>query len=365
VSAAPIPFRVIDTGVRAGRANVAFDQALIEARKEGIIPDTIRFLRFRPSALIGRHQILSHEVSVDYCRRRGIEIGRRVTGGGGLYLDEGQLGWELVFDRRTLGLADLADATRRICEAAVRGLNALGVAACYRPRNDLEIGGRKVGGTGGFFDGDTLFFQGTLLVDFDPQEMIAALRVPASKLAKRDLASAGQRVITLREVLGAQLPSLKSIYDGLLAGFAEGLDIAPRWGSITTAEEDLAERLYREEIGTEEFVAMLDAPAADGTAVSASLTTAGGTVRADIRLEHPAGQRIREVLITGDFFVTPPRVVLDLEAALRGIEAAQAGRAVEEFLARTPAQFMSLSRGDFRSVVETALDSVQPVGAPR
>ena len=63
------PFRVIDTGLRGGRANIAFDQALIEARREGKIPDTIRFLRFRPSALIGIHQYLSHEIKLDYCRR--------------------------------------------------------------------------------------------------------------------------------------------------------------------------------------------------------------------------------------------------------------------------------------------------------
>lgn len=59
--------RVIDTGIRRGRENVAFDQALIEARNEGRVPETIRFLRFRPSALVGLHQILSHEVRLFYC----------------------------------------------------------------------------------------------------------------------------------------------------------------------------------------------------------------------------------------------------------------------------------------------------------
>ena len=116
------PFRVIETGLRGGRANIAFDQALIDARREGAIPDTVRFLRFRPCALIGIHQILSHEVKVDYCRSHGIEIVRRITGGGGLYFDEGQIGWELVFDRTTLGVTELADVTRRICEAAALGL---------------------------------------------------------------------------------------------------------------------------------------------------------------------------------------------------------------------------------------------------
>ena len=66
-------FRVIATSVRGGRANISFDQALIEARRENRIPDTIRFLRFRPSALIGIHQYLSQEIKLDYCKAHGID----------------------------------------------------------------------------------------------------------------------------------------------------------------------------------------------------------------------------------------------------------------------------------------------------
>ena len=359
------PFRVIDTGVRGGRANVAFDQTLIAARQEGRIPDTIRFLRFRPSALIGMHQILSHEVRVDHCRARGIEIGRRITGGGGLYLDEGQIGWELVFDRASLGIADLAAATQRICEAAALGLRKLGVPARYRPRNDIEVDGRKISGTGGFFEGNTLFYQGTLLIDFDPTEMIAALKVPVEKLAKRELSSARQRVVSLRELLGDHVPGLDAIYNALLEGFAEGLGIAPDWGAIDRFEEALADRLYREEFGTDAFVEMLDAPEVDDTLVSASLTRRGGSLRADVRLEGPARQRIREVLITGDFFVTPPRVIFDLEASLRGLEIGAVEKAIDDFLSRAKVDFLNLGAADIRAVVEAALGQLSFTAAGR
>ena len=355
MSAADKPFRVIATGLRGGRANIAFDQALIEARREEKIPDTIRFLRFRPSALVGIHQYLSHELKLDYCKAHGIETVRRITGGGGLYFDEGQIGWELVFDRATLGVMDLAEVTRRICEAAALGLQKLGVPAHYRPRNDIEVEGRKISGTGGFFEGNLIFYQGTLLIDFDPAKMLACLNVPAEKVAKRAIDSAAQRIITMREVLGGALPDLDTIYHGLVAGFAEGLGITPTWGEITDYEEELAERAFREEIGTDAYVSLLDAPPADDALVSASLTGRGGSVRADIRLEGPHRDRIREALITGDFFITPPRVVFDLEAALRGLNVADAGEAVERFFSQTPTDFLSLSAGDFRQVIEMAL----------
>jgi lipoate-protein ligase A len=260
-----------------------------------------------------------------------------------------------VFHRSTFGPLDLAEVTRRICEAFALGLNKLGVPARYRPRNDLEVDGRKISGTGGFFDGSLIFYQGTLLIDFDSSKIAACLNVPAEKLAKRGLETAAKRVITMREVLGERLPDLKTIYGGLLAGFAEGLGIAPQYGAITAFEQELAARHYRDEIGTDAYVTMLDAPADDDMTVSASLTGRGGSVRADIRLEGPRRGLIREVLITGDFFVTPPRVIFDLEASLRGLDVADVGPAIDAYFARTPADFLSLGPGDIRHVVEMAL----------
>jgi len=349
----PRAVRVIDTGVRAGRENVAFDQALIEARNAGRVPETIRFLRFRPAALVGLHQILSHEVRLEYCARHGIEVGRRITGGGGLYLDEDQVCWELALERGRLP-GDLASVAARICAAAAAGLRRLGVQAEFRPRNDIEVGGRKLCGTGGVIDGATLFFQGTLLADFDPQRMIEALRVPVEKLARRDLDDARRRVVTLRELLGA-VPPVAEIQAALLEGFGE-LDLDPCWSEATEYEEQLARRLYDEQLGTDEFVRSLDAPAEGGDLVSATLVRKGGALRADLRLERG---RIREALVTGDFFLSPARALLDLEAALRGVAAAEAGAAVEAFFARSAGELVGLSPLDFREVVQGALAQVR------
>lgn len=348
------PFRVIDTGIRDGRRQIAFDQALVEARQAGAIPDTIRFLRFPPTALIGRHQALSGEVRVDYCRAHGIRLVRRLTGGGAIYFDEGQLGWSLVFDRATLGVASLAELARAICEAAAAGLSTLGIEARYRPRNDIEVDGRKVSGTGGFFDGDTLFYQGTVLVDLDPRRMVAALNVPAAKLERRGLDSAAQRVVTLKELLGAA-PAIESVQEALLRGFASRLGIDAVRGAITAHEEALASRYHDEEIGTDAFVAGIDDPGAAADVLAGSHTGAGGTVTAYVRLEGTGRERIREVLVTGDFFVTPPRVVFDLESALRGVAVGEVRPAVEAFFERAGAGLLTAAPADFARAIENAL----------
>ena len=348
-------FRVIDTGLREARRQIAFDQALIDAHRAGEIPDTIRFLRFPPSALIGRHQALSREVKLDYCRRHGIGTARRITGGGALYFDAGQLGWELVFHRATLGIGSLGELARSICEAAAAGLSALGVEARYRPRNDIEVGGRKVGGTGGFFEGDTLFYQGTVLIDMNAQDMVAALNVPQAKLAKRTLDSAAQRVLTLKEALGAA-PSIERVQEALLEGFRSRLGIDPVRGEITSEEERRAARCHDDEIGTDAFVTEIDDPDGSPGLVAGTHAGAGGTVTAYVRLEGARLERIREVLFTGDFFVTPPRTVFDLEAAMRNVAVADAGAAIETFFSRAAVGLLSVSPADFGAALHAAME---------
>jgi lipoate-protein ligase A len=349
------PFRVIDTGLRGGRANIAFDQVLVDLHGQGRMRDTIRFLHFTPSVLVGRHQALSQEIRVDACRAQDIDIGRRITGGGSLYLDEGQMGWELVFHRGTLGITSLGELTQAICEAAALGLSKLGIDARYRPRNDIEVGGRKLCGTGGFFAGETLFFQGTVLVDMDAEKMVSLLNIPDAKKAKHVALSAAQRVVTLRELFDGKTPSKDEVKQALLAGFAERLGITADVEDVTAVEEDRAVIAFNTEIGTDDFVFEIDRPAAEAGILAGQHTGKGGTIAAYLRLEGPSPGRIREVVITGDFFVTPPRVILDLEAALRGVEVGRVASAISDFLAHTQVGLLSATPKDFQIALSDAL----------
>jgi len=188
----------------------------------------------------------------------------------------------------------------------------------------------------------------------NPADMVAALNVAQAKLEKRALDSAAQRVVTLKALLG-RTPEIASVQQALVAGFAERLGIAPEGGAITPEEERLAAKHYDEEIGTEAFVREIDDPAADAAVRSGSHTGAGGTVTAWLRLEGAGNERIREALLTGDFFVTPPRIVFDLESSLRQVPVEDAGAAVERFFAQAKVGLLTVSPADFRAAVEAAL----------
>ena len=342
---------VIDTGLRTGRENIAHDQAMIDAHVEGVIGDTFKFIHFKPCALIGRHQDLSQELKLDECVKRGVQTVRRVTGGGAIYFDEGQLGWALVCDRKTVG-GNLVEITEKICTAAAMGLSTLGIDAKFRPRNDIEVNGQKISGTGGFFDGNTLMFQGTVLIDLSPEVMMSVLNVPQHKLDKHDLEKAAQRVTCLRALLG-EAPSMEAVQSALLAGFEKHLGFEMVAGEISEVVEKLAQNLHAEEIGTDEFVAEINDPARLPDVLVGQ--NAKGNLKAFVRLEGPRSNRLREVIFTGDIFVTPPRTLMDLEAHLRGVNIDALETQTEAFFANADVGLLSIQPSEFSAALMSAV----------
>ncbi len=310
------PWRLLDTGVRSAAENVALDQALLVARSRQLSPNTLRFLQFYPPAvLVGYHQAVTEEVRLDYCRAHGIEVGRRITGGGAIYLDPSQIGWEIVAARDAPGIPRSVEAVYgALCEGAVRGLRKLGISAEFRPRNDIEVLGRKISGTGGTELDRALLFQGTLLMDFDVETMLRALRLPVEKLKDKEVASVRERVTCVREQLG-QVPPRGEVLAALRAGFAEALGTCFVEGGLLPEEE----ALLREQLGvmqSDDYVYALRQGQPARAELRSIYKAPGGLLRTILVVDRQARQ-LKSALITGDFFAFPKRAIFDLEARLK------------------------------------------------
>jgi lipoate-protein ligase A len=224
-------WRWTDTGVLPPAENLALNRALLEARQAGEAPSTLRFLRFTPSALVGRHGDPAKELDLAYCRAEGIAVQRRITGGGAIYMDPNVLGWELYLDKAEAGSAEMAAISRRICEAAARAIAALGAPAEFRAPTDIVVGGRKISGTGGALDGNALVYQGTLLLDFDVARMLRALGIVDEKM----LAGARAATVNLKELV-APLPSAAALRGAFIGAFAREFGVAIEMGELNAAE---------------------------------------------------------------------------------------------------------------------------------
>ena len=355
-------WRLIDTGMRSAAENMALDRALLESCQAGA-PNTLRFLRFEPSALIGFHQSVSQELDIDYCRREGIAISRRITGGGALYCDQGQIGWELFVDRRTFATGDMLAIARQVCGIAVEGLRSLGVDAAFRPRNDIEVAGRKIGGTGGAFDGNALLYQGTVLIDFDVERMLRVLRIPQEKLSDKAIASARERITTLRAWLSDDTPSVATVQATLTRAFAQGLGVTLEAEDLSAVERDLYER-YQVEMAGDDWIFETDRPRIEVATASAMRKTAGGLVRVMATVDT-ARERLKQVFITGDFFINPRRAIVDLEAALRDLALERVEETVDAFFKNRAIEMLLLTPEDLKAVLHEALRSLELQGHER
>ncbi len=351
-------WRVIDTGLRPAAQNIALNRALLEARHAEEIPSTLRFLRFAPCALLGYHQSAEQELNLDYCNARAITVQRRITGGGAMYADEGQLGWELYLHRRDLDTADMQAISRRLCHAAATAISALGVDARYRPRNDIEVDGRKIASTGGAFDGDALLFQGTLLLEFDAEKMLSALRIPPEKMSHNAIASVCEHVASLKDLLGRR-PDGALVKRYLTEAFESEFGVEFSEGELTLSEHKRFEAALRG-IDHPDWVHLVAGPAAALPILEAERELAGGVLGASVAFDILT-QTLRHVRFTGDIVAGARRLFVALEATLEDTPLERLEAKVRAFFRGREHDALALTPDDFINVVRLALR--QPVAA--
>jgi len=348
---------LLDTGSLAATANMALDRIILEEVAESRSLPTIRFLRFSPAAvLVGYHQDVDQEVRRDYCLSRGIDVNRRLTGGGGILFQESALGWEVFGIPGEDPFPGSFEAIlQRVCSIAASAISRMGVEARFRPRNDIEVDGRKISGTGGVTVSGGFMFQGTLLVENEVEQFLKALRVPVEKLKKREIESLMERICFLNDLV-RPAPPLEIIKKAFADEFSERLGITLVRDGLSAREENR----FRDEISffeSPEWVQGRSRTAADGDPVRSITQTPAGTLRVHLWLA-PGGRRVRQALIVGDFFAIPDRLIHDLEAALVGVPAQVTAlkAAVWSFLEQSPGRILGVN-------AETVANAVASAGA--
>ena len=181
------------------RTDPAYNLALEEVMTAQADAPFAMLWRNRPAVIVGRNQNACREFNSDYAREHGVAVVRRMTGGGAVYHDLGNLNYSIF--------AFETDANRRyidfapFAEPVLTALRALGVAAEFSGRNDILVNGRKVSGSAKCVHAGRILFHGTLLFDVDFGAMAAVLTPPRAKIEAKGVASVRARVANLNEFL--------------------------------------------------------------------------------------------------------------------------------------------------------------------
>lgn len=343
---------VIHSGLASGVQNNATDRRWLALHAAHAFPGALRFYSSTPTASIGRHQAADRELRLEYCKARGIRVVRRMSGGGALYVDPGQLGFSLILKRPyTWSGLSLAHIVRLFCLGLTEGLKRLGLESAYKAPNDLEAGGRKIASLFAAEEGRSLLIQGTLLMHADIRTMLEVLRTPTEKLSADGLAAARDRLVTLAECIGP-VPSIEEICGAVKDGIAAKLGLEFYQGGDELADSAAHGAELEAEAAA---VRCIDWRNDRDDPVEALWKTESGTlwVRA---MFDPSGEVLRKVEFAGDLSIRPADLLEQLQGEMTGVPASQAGQRLRHFFEACPADLGGFDVLDFARLLQLAID---------
>ncbi|MCC2250837.1 lipoate--protein ligase [Virgibacillus sp. AGTR] len=150
-----------------------------------------------PSIIIGRNQNTIEEINTQYVDDNGIKVVRRLSGGGAVYHDEGNLNFSFITKDDGNSFQNFAKFTQPVVDA----LNKLGVPAELQGRNDLTAEGRKISGNAMYSTKGKMFSHGTLMLDSEIENVVSALKVKKEKIESKGIKSIRSRVANISEFL--------------------------------------------------------------------------------------------------------------------------------------------------------------------
>lgn len=159
--------------------------------------DYVLFYINSPSIIIGKHQCTIEEINYSYVREKNIQVVRRISGGGAVYHDFGNLNFSFI----THHTDDNINNFRKFTQPVVEALHSLGIAAETTGRNDIVVDGRKISGNAQFTNLSSMFSHGTLLFDSNLNDVVQALNVKLDKIQSKGIKSIKSRVANIKEFL--------------------------------------------------------------------------------------------------------------------------------------------------------------------
>ncbi|WP_026689150.1 lipoate--protein ligase [Alteribacter aurantiacus] len=283
------------------RTNLAIEEyALKHLDKEHTY---LLFYVNEPSIIIGKNQNTIEEINKDYVEKNKLHVVRRLSGGGAVYHDLGNLNFSFI----TKDDGESFHNFQKFTQPVVDALQKIGVDAKLTGRNDLQVGERKISGNAQYTTKGRMFSHGTLLLDSEMENVVDALNVNEEKIRSKGIKSIRSRVANINEFVDRPL-SMEEFKSLLLRYIFDGTEEVPEY---KLTEEDwkginkISEERYRNWDWNYGRSPKFD--------LKRSKRFTGGTV--DIRLNVKKGT-ISDCKIFGDFFGVGE--VVDVEQALVG-----------------------------------------------
>jgi lipoate---protein ligase len=312
--------RVIDFGYVSALRSQAVYHGLAAAMKADDDPVLSIVNPDAPYVCVGMHQEIGKEVDEDFCKAEGLPIVRRHVGGGAVYLDRNQMFIHFIYPRAKAPEFAL-NLYPMFIAPMVATYRDLGIDAEYRPVNDVQVDGRKIGGTGAASIGEATLFVSSFMFDFDTEKMAHCLKVPSEKFRDKLKTTLEDYMTTMTKLL-PKVPSreevkalfLKHCESGLGVTVAEDRPTTAEMKAIEAEEKALTDSAWTHLQGRK--LVELGVKISVGTHLTESMHKArGGLIRVHLLARNG---KIAELMLSGDFTCLPPDGIDRLAEKLHG-----------------------------------------------
>lgn len=186
--------------------NMALDETIMKSVGSGRAPPTLRLYGWDPPAVsIGYFQEIREEVDLEFCHEEGIQVVRRLSGGGAVLHTSKELTYSFAVEISDPSVPqDVQGSYIKICAPIVSALREIGVPASFRPINDIEVKKRKISGNAQTRRFGAILQHGTVLLGMD-YSLLPALKVRAEKFAGKGVGDVARRITTVAEILGREV----------------------------------------------------------------------------------------------------------------------------------------------------------------
>ena len=249
------PWELVHTAPQSPALHMALDDVLVDEVSAGRRPPTLRIWEWAgPAVVMGRFQSLRNEVDLEAAARHGIEVVRRISGGGAMFIEPGNTITYSIYAPIDMVEGMGFEQAYALMDAwVIAALGELGIQAWYQPLNDIASPAGKIAGAAQARRGKAVLHHVTMAYDIDAAKMLEVLRIDREKLSGKGTTSAQKRVDPLRSQTGM---SREAVIEVLVASFRKRHGgLAP--GALRPEELERAARLVALKFATAAWTAIV------------------------------------------------------------------------------------------------------------
>jgi len=276
-------WRLIKDSYHSGFVNMAIDEAIMMAHREGLVPPTIRFYQWSPPAVsLGYFQDLQKEIDVDVCKNMGIDIVRRPTGGKAVLHDKELTYSFIIKENHPLVNDSILETYKKISGGMIRGLSYLGITAELVPlrkklksassgnetkpkiphsdiksicfsvpsQYEVQVEGKKIVGSAQVRKKEIVLQHGSLLIELEKDKLFSVFNFPSSQIRER--LKTRFNATSLEEILKKKI-NFSELSEILPQGFEKEFGVKLTEGKLTEQEEKISKDLLENKYSTYEW----------------------------------------------------------------------------------------------------------------